>query len=206
MQSDTVIGIVGAVVLVAVMVGVFAYEYNNVEEPTGDDRTEQEQRMDRFNSTYPALDPFGNIDDDDLLNWEDDDIDGDDVDEDWGNNDTVIAVVWDLSHNAPQYTNPLENGPLSGGEGFVVGQGYVGISGAVSHGGGIQDTARVQAVGGDAGGCQTDDSHECQWNVGTVASVGPHTLQLRQTAVNNNALATTVTVTVLYPPPVMTDA
>ncbi len=31
--SDTVVGIVGSVVLVAVMVGVFVYEYNNAPEP-----------------------------------------------------------------------------------------------------------------------------------------------------------------------------
>jgi hypothetical protein len=35
--TDTIIGIVGAVVLVAVMVGVFVYEYNNVPDDNGGD-------------------------------------------------------------------------------------------------------------------------------------------------------------------------
>lgn len=49
--TDTVVGIVGAVVLVAVMVGVFVYEYNNTAPaPTEPPRT--------------FLDPDGDIDGD----------------------------------------------------------------------------------------------------------------------------------------------
>lgn len=65
-HSDTIIGIVGAVVLVAVMVGVFVYEYNNVETDGGD-----------FAARFPGLDPDGDLDGDGITNAMDDDIDGD---------------------------------------------------------------------------------------------------------------------------------
>lgn len=72
--SDTVIGIVGAAALVAVMVGVFLYEYNNVED---DGATP--------NDAFAGLSAEGDIDGDGIPNGEDSDADGDgipDVDDD----------------------------------------------------------------------------------------------------------------------------
>ncbi len=69
--KDTVIGIAGAVVLVAAMAGVFVYEYNNVPETGGDDGS--------FADQYPGLLPDGDLDGDGTPNAEDDDLDGDGI-------------------------------------------------------------------------------------------------------------------------------
>ena len=95
MQSDTVIGIVGAVVLVGVMVGVFAYEYNNVE---GDEPTAEEQRanlMAAFNETYPDFDPEGDLDGDGVPNYNEADLDGDGL-----NNTDDDAFDFKVEHDA----------------------------------------------------------------------------------------------------------
>lgn len=80
MQSDTVIGIIGAVVLVGVMVGVFAYEYNNVD--SDDEPTEAEERAMQqaaFNETFGALDPDGDLDGDGTPNYAETDLDDDGI-------------------------------------------------------------------------------------------------------------------------------
>lgn len=80
MQSDTVIGIVGAVVLVAVMVGVFAYEYNNAPDTDiddGPDLSTDAGKMAFFNDTYAGLDAREDLDGDGTANYLDEDIDGD---------------------------------------------------------------------------------------------------------------------------------
>ncbi len=201
MQSDTVIGIVGAVVLVAVMIGVFAYEYNNAEETPDDgpDPNSPEAREAAFNATFTALDPRGDIDGDGTLNYLDDDIDDDGL-----NNtvDTDVVVTFDLSQPAPAYTNPASNPPASAGLEFVIEEGYDGFEATVSHGGGpVQGQARVRADAGDAGSCTTNESLRCSFtSTGSVAA-DRYTLTLAQTVPNPNALPTTVTVTVTYPAP-----
>lgn len=124
--KDTFIGIIGALLLVGVMVGVFVYEYDNVEDPGPE--------PDGFGVRYPYLDPDEDIDRDGLINSEDDDLDGDNVtneeDEDvvvsftaqgvvgpdpgptenslslgflvgTGNNGTVAVATWDVVLEAP---------------------------------------------------------------------------------------------------------
>lgn len=71
--TDTIVGIVGAVLLVAVMAGVFVYEYNNPVAPPDS----EEGRQQAFMRDYPALSPQDDIDGDGVPNYMDDDIDGD---------------------------------------------------------------------------------------------------------------------------------
>ncbi len=68
--TDTIVGIAGAVVLVAVMAGVFVYEYNNTPAPV-----EEPPRL-------PFLDPDGDLDGDGTRNADDRDADGDGVPDD----------------------------------------------------------------------------------------------------------------------------
>lgn len=73
--TDTVVGIVGAVVLVAVMAGVFVYEYNNTE--AGPLSVEQQQK--HFEEDYAGLSATQDIDGDGIQNFNDTDLDGDGV-------------------------------------------------------------------------------------------------------------------------------
>jgi len=79
-QSDTLVGIVGAVILVAVMGGVFAYEYTQAPPGAG-----------TFSSLYPSLDPMGDIDSDGIENEVDDDLDNDGIANDMDNETTFAA-------------------------------------------------------------------------------------------------------------------
>jgi hypothetical protein len=91
--TDTVVGIVGAVLLVAVMAGVFAYEYNNPATAAG---TTDQQSKERFASDplYQGLSPTDDIDGDGKANYMDSDIDGDGKD---NGNDTDVAVHFSMS-------------------------------------------------------------------------------------------------------------
>src|SRR5688572_20840856 len=71
--TDTVVGIVGAVLLVAVMAGVFAYEYNNPVEDVPDDSSQRSH----FEEDYVGLSAGDDLDGDGTANYLDDDIDGD---------------------------------------------------------------------------------------------------------------------------------
>lgn len=82
--TDTVVGIVGAVVLVAVMAGVFVYEYNNAPEGASG----AEEMQEHFEEDYPGLMALQDIDEDGTPNWNDTDLDGDGVD---NVNDTMVA-------------------------------------------------------------------------------------------------------------------
>jgi hypothetical protein len=73
--TDTVVGIVGAVLLVAVMAGVFAYEYNNPVD-SGPGATDADQRA-HFAAAFPGLSADDDIDHDGKANYVDDDLDGD---------------------------------------------------------------------------------------------------------------------------------
>ncbi len=79
--SDTVVGIVGAILLVGVMVGVFAYEYSNAPDDGSGDGTDPDTQasIDAFQDAYPGLDPEGDIDGDGNPNHSDTDMDNDGV-------------------------------------------------------------------------------------------------------------------------------
>ncbi len=112
MQSDTIIGIVGAVVLVAVMVGVFAYEYSNAPEDAGPaiDPESEEGKMAAFSSTYPTLNATDDIDGDGEANYMDDDIDGDGVPNAEDNMTCVCAmsIGGTVAATSPTNTNPAD--------------------------------------------------------------------------------------------------
>lgn len=75
MKTDTIIGIVGSILLVGVMVGVFIYEYNTVEE-----QNEDQLRRDIFaQGSFSHLDANEDIDGDEIPNYLDDDLDGDGI-------------------------------------------------------------------------------------------------------------------------------
>ena len=84
MHRDTVVGIVGAVVLVAVMVAVFWYEYTQVPDGEEDPDT---RAGSAFAARYPSLAPSEDMDGDGVPNVADDDMDGDGV------NNTSDATV-----------------------------------------------------------------------------------------------------------------
>ncbi|MEA3203961.1 MAG: hypothetical protein QOI63_1641 [Thermoplasmata archaeon] len=85
--TDTVVGIVGAVLLAVVMVGVFVYEYNNA--PAAAAATDGELRS-HFHADYPALNATGDLNGNGVPNYKDNDMDGDGVD---NANDTATAVT-----------------------------------------------------------------------------------------------------------------
>jgi hypothetical protein len=85
--TDTVVGIVGAVLLVAVMAGVFVYEYNN---PAEAEDTSDEGLRSSFEEHYEGMSADDDIDGDGTPNYLDDDIDGDDVSNE---NDTATTTT-----------------------------------------------------------------------------------------------------------------
>ncbi len=124
MQSDTIIGIVGAVVLVAVMVGVFAYEYNNAPEPMDGDGGEmtEAEKMAAFEAAYPGLNATDDIDNDLAPNYNDTDFDGDGRDNDV-DNETMVHKTF--NGNVAARMNPTTN-PANSATQFVIGQGHKG--------------------------------------------------------------------------------
>jgi len=84
--TDTIVGIVGAVLLAAVMVGVFVYEYNNAPATVNADSESKEH----FGLDYPSLNATGDLDGDHVANYLDNDMDGDGIAND---NDTATAVT-----------------------------------------------------------------------------------------------------------------
>lgn len=73
--TDTVVGIVGAVVLVAVMAGVFVYEYNNTEGGA----TSIQEQQEHFEEDYDGIAATQDIDGDGIQNFNDTDLDGDGI-------------------------------------------------------------------------------------------------------------------------------
>lgn len=98
MQTDTLIGIVGAAVLVAVMVGVFAYEYNNTPEDDGNGGGgdgDDPARMEAFREAYPTLNATEDIDEDGVPNWQEDNL--------------TLHVVKDIDGAVAARSSPTEN-------------------------------------------------------------------------------------------------
>lgn len=92
--TDTVVGIVGAVLLAGVMVAVFVYEYNNPPAATGDGDLEAARHA-AFAANHPLLNATEDLDHDGLPNYEDADMDGDGMNDTQQPGDLVIRV--DLS-------------------------------------------------------------------------------------------------------------
>lgn len=120
--TDTVVGIVGAVVLVAVMAGVFVYEYNNA--PEGADSPEE--MREHFEEDYEGLAALQDMDEDGTPNWNDTDIDGDGVN---NTDDTMLSRVFtvDVDIGAPTGAATTETFQ------FQVVNGSESLSGSVSY-------------------------------------------------------------------------
>lgn len=122
--TDTVVGIVGAVLLVAVMAGVFVYEYNNPAEP--EDMSDA-GRQASFEEKYAGMSALDDVDQDGMPNYNDTDVDGDGTD---NGNDTKMGTSSSMSGAV---------GPQVGGTvvpslelGFYAGNGTVHIMATVT--------------------------------------------------------------------------
>ncbi len=97
------VGIVGAVVLVSVMVGVFVYEYNNVDEQPLPDS--------EFHERFPTLNATGDMDCDGTPNAEDDDMDGDGTPNDEDDSSSVHQMTTgSLGPGTPANINSVSHG------------------------------------------------------------------------------------------------
>ncbi len=107
--SDTIVGIVGAVLLVGVMAGVFIYEYNNVDDSVvsgGETGGEDGAMMASFADAYPSLNASEDLDGDGTANYMDDDIDGDGESNE---NDTATATTSSASGSIGAQAGPVQN-------------------------------------------------------------------------------------------------
>lgn len=121
--TDTIVGIVGAVVLVAVMAGVFVYEYNNAPDVADDDVAKAEH----FEEDYPGLVAAQDIDGDGIANYLDDDFDGDGIN---NTDDMDVMVAVPVSGNVAQAT-PASATPYT--QTFMVYNGTEHISGVLTY-------------------------------------------------------------------------
>jgi hypothetical protein len=124
--TDTVVGIIGAVLLVAVMGGVFAYEYNNPATSAGTGTMAQEKA--HFLADYPSLNATDDLDGDHQPNYNDTDIDGDGVANEM---DSDTAVHIDISGTVPMQASP--NSAQVGSHAFTAGTGVVHAIGYVNY-------------------------------------------------------------------------
>ena|SRR5688572_1280351 len=122
--TDTVVGIVGAVLLVAVMAGVFVYEYNNPASAESGAEAEQAH----FEEDWPGLSATDDLDGDGTANYEDPDLDGDgtaDVD------DEMLAVEVPVSGSVGQGTPVSPSSPFT--KDFAVGNGTEHLGGTITY-------------------------------------------------------------------------
>lgn len=197
MQSDTLIGIAGAVVLVAVMVGVFAYEYNNTPADGADDGTDS---MEDFNQTYPFLEAADDIDGDGVPNWQDDDVDGDGR---ANADDDDVEVTIDATGSAPAHTNPAGAADSDSTEfGVFQGNSHIHIAIGYDSGDAPLDVYRLSArVSGDddVGSCTDPDGDgSCEIVQQAAVLPGDYVLHVSQTQPNPGALGYTATIIITY--------
>lgn len=88
--SDTVVGVVGAVLLAVVMIGVFVYEYNNTPGADAGGGHGTTDAIAHFREHYPALNATADLDGDGKANYLDADLDQDGID---NLNDTAVAFT-----------------------------------------------------------------------------------------------------------------
>lgn len=188
MQSDTIIGIVGAVVLVAVMIGVFAYEYNNVPEEDGVDPDSAAAKMESFNMTYSALAASEDMDGDGVLNYEDEDLDGDGIPNDEDDMLMVnIPVSGTVAAPTPTNTEPTSTFDFTIGTG--VSSGTVTITWSVT-----QPNVALPAIGELQVSIGGEDNIPCD-NASTTEAVcdlagaapGDYTITVRHASAQSSA-------------------
>jgi hypothetical protein len=121
--TDTVVGIVGAVLLVAVMAGVFVYEYNNPAE--AEDLSDSGQQ-EHFEEDYAGLSANDDIDGDGKANYMDEDIDGDGTE---NGNDTTVSTTFTGSGAIGPSGGPVSTSFFTE---FTVGNGSVHIEATVT--------------------------------------------------------------------------
>lgn len=119
--TDTVVGIVGAVVLVAVMAGVFVYEYNNTPSEPDDVATLQAH----FEEDYLGMSATDDIDGDGIANFEDADLDGDGTN---NTDDMDVAVESRMSGTIGPSGGPVSNSLTLE---FYVGNGSVHVTSTI---------------------------------------------------------------------------
>lgn len=125
--TDTVVGIVGAVLLVAVMAGVFAYEYNTPAAP--DTSTDAGQKAAfAHDAKFAALNATEDIDGDGTPNYKDADVDGDGIS---NANDTEIGTSFKVSGSIPNGAAP--NSMDAGSTPFTAGTGVIHVLAFVNY-------------------------------------------------------------------------
>ncbi len=122
--TDTVVGIVGAVLLVAVMAGVFVYEYNNPAE--AEDLSDAGLQA-SFEEDYEGMSATDDIDGDGTANYADKDIDGDGTE---NGNDTMVSTSFSMSGAVGPQVGGTVAPSLS--QVFYVGNGSVHITATVT--------------------------------------------------------------------------
>lgn len=122
--TDTVVGIVGAVLLVAVMAGVFVYEYNNPVEETSADA---EARA-HFEEDWPGISAGDDLDGDGTANYMDSDMDGDDTPD---VDDDMLAVLVPVSGGIGSSTPLSPSAPYMAE--FTVGNGSEHLGGMITY-------------------------------------------------------------------------
>lgn len=116
--TDTVVGIVGAVLLAGIMVAVFVYEYNNPPSPGGppDPTLTDEQRVAQWSQDYPGLAAKEDMDLDGTPNYNDTDMDDNgevDVNQ-TGDLRIVISIADTYPQASRDYSKPYEVAILAG--------------------------------------------------------------------------------------------
>ena len=106
-STDTVVGIVGAVLLAGIMVGVFVYEYNNPAVP-GPLLPTEEGKMAAFRSVYKGLNATEDLDGDNLANYNDTDMDDNGVNDTDQDGDLVRKSSYDGSTPVPPPAPPQQ--------------------------------------------------------------------------------------------------
>ncbi len=121
--TDTVVGIVGAVVLVAVMAGVFVYEYNNTEASA----PSIVELHEHFEEDYAGLVATQDIDGDGIQNFNDTDLDGDGLN---NSQDASLAVNVPVSGTVNQSVG-MAGSPYT--QTFIISNGTEHLGGMITY-------------------------------------------------------------------------
>lgn len=179
--TDTVVGIIGAVVLVAVMAGVFVYEYNNTDAE-GSSMHAQEH----FEEDFAGLAATQDMDGDGTPNYQDEDIDGDGTP---NADDTELTQTVTVSGSVPAPSPTGAGSPYT--QGFSVQNGSVHFQGSLTYArtGGVTPNMQATLTGPDgfsvtATSTSTQTSGTLTFDVAEGLAPGDYTLSIRQTGAN----------------------